>query len=63
MKRTIKRTEIRIETVEITTIRRVPPDPEAAVAVGNDVDVPPLLLSVTAEPAERSQVNRKTEKR
>ena len=26
MKRTIKRTEITIETVEITTIRRVPPE-------------------------------------
>jgi hypothetical protein len=63
MKRTIKRTEIRIETLEITTIRRVPPDPEATGAVGNEMTVPTLLPSATAEPVDRKANQNRGEKK
>ena len=62
MKRTIKRTEITIETVEITTIRRVRPevrdDPEFRDDTGTTV-----MLRGSAEAVELIQKNDIEEKR
>jgi hypothetical protein len=52
MKRTIKRTEITIETVEITTIRRSPQEAGEDEAFRNVMADPPLRLSGTSASVE-----------
>ena len=52
MKRTIKRTEITIETVEIKTIRRTAQEAGDDEAFRNVMADPPLILSATAGPVE-----------
>ena len=52
MKRTIKRTEITIETVEITTIRRTGQEAGDDEAFRNVMADPTLNLSATAGPVE-----------
>ncbi|HUR97355.1 MAG TPA: hypothetical protein VMZ26_04725 [Pyrinomonadaceae bacterium] len=53
MKRTIKRTEITIETVEITTIRRSLQEAGDEEAFRNVMADPRLMLSTAAEPAQQ----------
>ena len=52
MKRTIKRTEITIETVEITTIHRTPQEAGEEEAFRNVMADPPPMLSAATGPAE-----------
>ena len=64
MKRTIKRTEITIETVEITTIRRGRQEAGEEDAFRSEVTHSPLMLSGTAAPVDlirRNEIEEKTD--
>ena len=57
MRRMIKRTEITIETVEITTTRRGRPTPEQGDKVSDEWIPTTLTVGGTAEPAETNSEN------
>ena len=64
MKRTIKRTEITIETVEITTIRRVRPEVPDDSEFRDDTGTTVMLCVPTGAvgPTEQNEIEEKTKK-
>jgi hypothetical protein len=62
MRRTIKRTEITIETVEITTIRRTRQETGEEETLRSEESHPPLMLSAIVGPVELNRENEIEEK-